>query len=197
MTAAQSRREIKKAKARLLIEEIALRAFLSRGFNNVTLDEIAEAAEVHKRTLLRYFPTKTDLVLCRYYDSLREFKLRIESREAGVSAVGVWKNHVVDKARQITTPEQIRLREMIYTDEALQSALLSIQAEYQATLTRELLDEGSSGSGNIVRAHVIAAALVGANFSIARSTILAKDTGIVEKRVLEVVDFIVASFNTS
>ncbi len=163
----------------------------------MTLDEIAESAEVHKRTLLRYFPTKTDLVLCRYYDSLREFKLRVESRDAGVSAIDVWKDHVVERARQISTPEQIRLREMIYTDEALESALLSIQAEYQATLTRALLDEGSPGSGNIVRAHVIAASLIGANFAIARSTIMAKDTEIVEKRVLEVVEFVVATFTSS
>ncbi len=42
---------------------MALRLFAERGFDAVTINEIAEAAEVAKVTLFKYFPTKESLVL--------------------------------------------------------------------------------------------------------------------------------------
>lgn len=190
-----SLREQKKARTREKLASVAQKAFLSRGFNNVTLDEIAERADVHKRTLLRYFETKVELALCVYYDSLREFKLRLETRESDVTPIMVWEAHVVEKARTIMVSQNIKLRQMIYGDDLLEAAMLSIQSEYQAVLGRAILDEASPGSGSIARAHVMAAALIGANFSIARATILAKDFENLENRVLEVVKCVKEAFH--
>ena len=44
------------------IAGIALRLFELRGFDAVTMHEVAEAAGVSQRTLFRLFPTKSDLV---------------------------------------------------------------------------------------------------------------------------------------
>ncbi len=58
-----SLRERKKQQTRRQLADIAVRMFTDDGFETVTLDRVADAAEVSKRTLLRYFPTKEDLAL--------------------------------------------------------------------------------------------------------------------------------------
>jgi AcrR family transcriptional regulator len=53
----------KKARTRVLIQEVALRLFHERGYAATTVGQIAAAADVSERTFFRYFPTKADTVL--------------------------------------------------------------------------------------------------------------------------------------
>jgi AcrR family transcriptional regulator len=61
-------RELKKARTRQIIAETADDLFRRRGFDDVTVDEIAQLAEVSKKTVFNYFPTKEDLVFHRADD---------------------------------------------------------------------------------------------------------------------------------
>ncbi|TDD63008.1 TetR family transcriptional regulator [Kribbella antibiotica] len=58
-------RERKKLQTRAALTEAALRLALEKGPDNVTVDEIAEAADVSVRTFFNYFPHKEHAILGR------------------------------------------------------------------------------------------------------------------------------------
>src|SRR3954463_9958942 len=86
-------RERKKRATRQLISNVAWGLFIQRGFEEVTVAEIAEAAGVSKMTVFNYFPRKEDLFLDRHADRLAELVSVVRSRPPGVSAVGALRRH--------------------------------------------------------------------------------------------------------
>lgn len=58
-----SHRVTKKLKTRRSIEDHATRMVLDRGMNNVTVEEIAEAAGISPRTFFNYFSTKEEAII--------------------------------------------------------------------------------------------------------------------------------------
>ncbi|MEV6296587.1 TetR family transcriptional regulator [Streptomyces sp. NPDC051896] len=61
-------RERKRQRMYQDVSDIAVRLFLERGFDAVSVAEVAAAAGISKPTLFRYFPAKEDLVLHRIAD---------------------------------------------------------------------------------------------------------------------------------
>ncbi|MEU2605977.1 TetR/AcrR family transcriptional regulator [Streptomyces albus] len=76
-------RERKKERTRETIAETAIRLFLDKGFDRVSVTEVAEGAEVSRRTLFAYFPTKEDLVLHRFADHESEAARIVRARQEG------------------------------------------------------------------------------------------------------------------
>jgi AcrR family transcriptional regulator len=63
-------RERKKQKTREAIQREAMRLFQAKGYEETTIEEIADAAEISESTFFNYFPTKEDVVLFDRYDPL-------------------------------------------------------------------------------------------------------------------------------
>ncbi|MEU6103742.1 TetR family transcriptional regulator [Streptomyces flaveolus] len=61
-------RERKRQRMFRHLSDIAVGLFLEKGFDAVSVAEVAAAAEISKPTLFRYFPAKEDLVLHRIAD---------------------------------------------------------------------------------------------------------------------------------
>ncbi|MFF4319597.1 TetR/AcrR family transcriptional regulator [Streptomyces sp. NPDC001568] len=86
-------RESKKLRTRRQLAATALELFLERGFDAVSVADVAAAAEVSKPTLFRYFPSKEDLVLDRFADHQDEAARIVRERPAGRSPVGAVHDH--------------------------------------------------------------------------------------------------------
>ena len=78
-------RERKKAKTRLSISEIATKMFIERGFDAVTVAEVAAAAEVSVGTIFNYFETKEDLFFDHEGDLIAAQCRFVRERRAGES----------------------------------------------------------------------------------------------------------------
>ena len=81
-------RERKKLRTRRAISDAAIELFLEHGFDQVSITQVAEAAEVSRRTLFAYFPAKEDLVIQRLADHETEAARVVRTRpEPAVSAL--------------------------------------------------------------------------------------------------------------
>jgi AcrR family transcriptional regulator len=69
------------------LEAAALELFAVRGFDAVTVDDLAAAGGVGRRTFFRYFPTKLDVVLGELDDALAALVLTLGSVPADVDPV--------------------------------------------------------------------------------------------------------------
>jgi AcrR family transcriptional regulator len=82
--------------------ETARRLFTERGFDAVTVDEVAREAEVSRKTVFNYFPTKEDL----FYSGFEAFQEHllgaVRDREPGESIVGAFTRFIVESQGPLT-----------------------------------------------------------------------------------------------
>lgn len=77
----------KKRETRLRISDIATGLFLARGFDNVTVADVARAADVSVNTVFNYFATKEDLLLDRAPEVEDLLARVVREREPGETPV--------------------------------------------------------------------------------------------------------------
>lgn len=140
-------RERKKARTRRAISEAAIALFLERGYDAVPVAEIAEAAEVSKRTLFAYFPTKDDLVLHRFADHEDEAARVVRERPAGTTPLDALHRHqqaALARRDPITglcdDPAVVAFHRLVLETPTLRSALLHYHARGVDALASALLD---------------------------------------------------------
>ena len=80
-------RERKKQETRKRISDVATWMFLTRGFDKVTVNEIAEAANVSKMTVFNYFARKEDMLFDREPEALELVRRAVVERPAGASPI--------------------------------------------------------------------------------------------------------------
>src|SRR3954466_14048069 len=84
-------RERKKRAAREAIATAARRLFAERGFDAVTVAEVAAAADVSEKTVFNHFATKEDLAFAGREEGIAQFVAAIADRPAGSSVLDVFR----------------------------------------------------------------------------------------------------------
>jgi AcrR family transcriptional regulator len=148
-------RQRKKQRTRELIAETARSLFSERGFERVTVAEIARAADVSEQTVFNYFPTKEDLVYWRLGSFEEELLATIREREPGESALAAFGRFLLAQ-RGLLGRQDPEARErlagltrMITESPALLAREQQIFAGYTASLARLLADEERPGADDI------------------------------------------------
>ncbi|RJQ71878.1 TetR family transcriptional regulator [Pseudonocardiaceae bacterium YIM PH 21723] len=90
-------REQKKNDTRQLISDIATGMFMERGFEQVTIAEIAEVAKVSKMTVINYFPRKEDLYLDRDQLHIELLSAVITERSPGTPILGALREFLLSQ----------------------------------------------------------------------------------------------------
>jgi AcrR family transcriptional regulator len=179
-------RERKKQQTRELLAETARRLFSERGFERVSVAEIAREADVSEKTVFNYFPTKEDLVYWRLESFEEELLDTIRSRAEGESVLdafgrfvraprGMLGSHDEEARERLAT-----LSRMIASSPALLAREQQIFAGYTDSLAALIAVE-TGGDG--VEPWVVANALMGVHRSLvqyARGRIVAGDRDIAD-----------------
>ncbi|MFE5141371.1 TetR/AcrR family transcriptional regulator [Streptomyces fagopyri] len=93
-------RERKKQRTHAAISDAAIALFLEHGFNQVSVAQVAEAAEVSKRTVFAYFPAKEDLVVHRLADHETEIARVVRARPSGTDPLTALREHFLRGLRE-------------------------------------------------------------------------------------------------
>jgi AcrR family transcriptional regulator len=91
-------RERRKQATRQAIADVATTMFLARGFEQVTIADVAAAAGVAKMTVTNYFPRKEDLVFDRAEAVIRGLADVITSRAPGESLLAAIRRDYAERA---------------------------------------------------------------------------------------------------
>ncbi|MFE7616589.1 TetR/AcrR family transcriptional regulator [Streptomyces sp. NPDC057496] len=89
------RRERKKAATRQAIADAALRLFLERGYDDVGIREIADAADVSTTTLFKHFPVKEALVFDEDADQEARLLAAVRERPRDQSVPAALREHAL------------------------------------------------------------------------------------------------------
>jgi len=131
-------RDSKKAATRQMISNVATELFVERGFENVSVDEIARVAEVSRKTVFNYFPRKEDMVFDREDESRELVRQALLTRgeQAPVAVFQALMLALVDEQHPMF---RINQRPIRFWSTVADSPALTIRArELQGTLADDL-----------------------------------------------------------
>src|SRR5215216_2680883 len=155
MSAQLGLRERKKQRTRQLIAETAVRLFLERGFDGVTVAEIAREAEVAEKTIFNYFPTKEDLVYWRLETFEDELLGTVREREPGESILAAFGRFVLTRRGLLAEQDPAAverlaaLTRMITESPALLARERQIFERYTASLAALIAQETGASADDV------------------------------------------------
>jgi AcrR family transcriptional regulator len=165
-------RERKKLQTRQHLLAVATGLFLERGFDRVSVAEIAAAADVSKMTVLNYFPTKEDIVVGPMEEHVDEPARVVRARRTGESALAALRRHFLHALAErdpVTglndNPRVLAMQQLMRSTPALTLRVLGFTSRSIDLLAEALAEETRAAPGDLLP-RVAAAQLIATQFAL-------------------------------
>jgi len=119
-----------------------MRLFATRGFDHVTVAEVADEAGVSEKTVFNYFPTKEDLFYDEVPERARKIADAVRSRPAGETVVATLRRLQVRDCGRLCSPGFATFARIIEDSPTLQAKELEIMSVFAQAVAAALTEEG-------------------------------------------------------
>jgi AcrR family transcriptional regulator len=157
-------RERKKLETARSVRQAAVALFLERGFDDVSVAEIAAAANVSKMTVFNYFPAKEDLLFGPMEDHAEELAEVVRNRPPGEPALVALRRHHLarlearDPAFGLNdSPLVLGLQRVVMSTPSLMPRLRAFMVRGEAALAESLAKEVDGLTAKLAAAQITAA----------------------------------------
>src|ERR1700761_2798286 len=143
-------RERKKAATRQAIADAALRLFLERGYDEVSIRDIADAADVSTTTLFKHFPGKEALVFDQDGDREAELAAAVRDRPAGQGILDALRRHVLDTYLPVAAhPQAAGFTRLVESTPALRAYAERMWTRHAGSLSAAIAAETGAEPGDL------------------------------------------------
>jgi AcrR family transcriptional regulator len=154
-------RERKKQRTRDTIERVALQLFSERGYQETTLADIAEAADVATRTIFAYFPTKEDILFCDFPAMRDALAHALAERPADKDALEAVRDFILSDSHADKDDLHDERDRLVRTDEVLRSHMRARLSQLEELVAAAIAQDLGAGDDDL-RPQVVAASLIAA-----------------------------------
>jgi AcrR family transcriptional regulator len=163
-------REDKKRRTRESIALAGVDLFAERGFDSVTVEDVARAADVSRQTVFNYFPTKEQMLFDRDPEVEAALVAAVRDRPAGTSPVDAFRGHTHrfwERMQSILNdgPLPHGFWEIVQASPALRDYAEATFARQARSVARALAQEHGRPDDDAI-SHAMARALCGVNAAI-------------------------------
>jgi AcrR family transcriptional regulator len=137
---AEGLRERKRRETRQRIAEVALRLFLADGYNGTTLDAIAAAAGISRRTFFSYFKSKDDIILFGLDADSAMLIADLLKTSPDVPPLDAVRDVMVKRIACYTTEQMIAIDNLMMSSESLLARKQTHYAEQERSLFNALCE---------------------------------------------------------
>jgi AcrR family transcriptional regulator len=154
-------RERKRQQTRERLTRVAMALFLDRGFEATTLDDIAAAADISRRSFFHYFASKEDVVFAWQEESTAALVAAVAARPASEPMLAAAENAISAMVRQLEPGEAIAMACLKRDNPALQ-ARDQVKYEKLERALAEALSKRAGQKAERLQARLVAVIATGA-----------------------------------
>jgi AcrR family transcriptional regulator len=157
----EGRRERKKRQTRAAIADAAMALFTQRGFDAVTVADVARAADVAEKTVFNHFPAKEDLLFVRGAERRAALVEAVRRREPGVPVIDLFRaatTAFLDDVEHGSVEEIVAVPRLVVASPTLRDRLF-VGWEREAALLAPAIAQGTGAAEDDLVVAVVARTL--------------------------------------